>query len=591
MTFEMLVLLLIVAGGVILFAWEVFPVDKVSLLILSSLVVFRLISPSEAVAGFGNPATITVGCMLALSFAIERTGALNFVANRITDLAGGSEFKVLLALMLAVGTLSAFINNTAAVAIFLPLCLALAREQNLAASRLLMPMSFTAIFAGTCTLIGTSTNLLVYGMLQHSLGYSFGMFEFSAMGLIFFLAGTVYLLAVGRHLIPLRRPPHDLTGMYQLRNFVTELILLERSPLVGKTLGQIRLGELYGIEVVELWRGGEKFLAAGADLELRPGDIMLVQGNPATLLKLQKDQGVRLKALKVEDRDLEDEKLVLVEAFISPTSRLNGNTLKEINFRATYKANALAIRRHGRSIREKIATTRLHLGDSLLVLTTRDQLAVLRGMHDFLMIDELRVTFLRKEKAHYAIAVFLGIVLLATVEWVTVVEAALIGVGLMTLLGCLRLADLYSNMSWTTLIMLGCLIPLGTAMENTGLAGLIASQVVEWLKALGPVAVLSGIYLMTSLLTEVLSNNASAVLMVPISLAVAAQLGVSPLPFAFAVLFAGSASFMTPVGYQTNTMIFGPGGYRFSDFLKVGAPLNLIFWILATILIPIFWPF
>ncbi|HLV00521.1 MAG TPA: SLC13 family permease [Acidobacteriota bacterium] len=587
----MLVLSLIILGGIVLFVTEAFPVDKVSILILASLVLFRLISPSEALSGFGNPATITVACMLALSFGIERTGALNFLANRIIDLSGGSEVKVLLSVILAVGILSAFINNTAAVAMFIPLCVAVAREQNLAASRLLMPMSFAAIFAGTCTLIGTSTNLLVYGVVQEKLNYSIGMFEVAPLGLIFFGLGSLYLLFIGRRFLPVRELRDDLTERYRLRSYVTELILLPKSPLIGKTLAETRLGKDFDIEVFEIWRGKEKFIATDSShLRLQEGDILLVSGDPEKLIDIQRRAGVLLEALQVEDRDLEDEDIVLVEAFISPNSRLAESTLADVNFRGTYKANALAIRRHGKSIREKIGRTKLQSGDSLLVLTTHDQLATLRDMSDFLIIEEVRVTPLRKEKAYYATSIFAAIVLIAATGVLEVVEAALIGVALMTLTGCIRLRELYSKMSWTTLVMLGCLIPLGVAMDSTGLASLVATYVINTLRSLGPIAVLSGIYLLTSLLTEVLSNNATAVLMLPIALSAATQLDANATPFIFAVMFAASASFMTPVGYQTNTMIFGPGGYKFSDYIKVGAPLSVLFWLLATIFIPVFWP-
>jgi len=591
MTPDMLVLSLIILGGIVLFVTEAFPVDKVSILILASLVLFRLISPSEALSGFGNPATITVACMLALSFGIERTGALNFLANRIIDLSGGSEVKVLLSVILAVGILSAFINNTAAVAMFIPLCVAVAREQNLAASRLLMPMSFAAIFAGTCTLIGTSTNLLVYGVVQEKLNYSIGMFEVAPLGLIFFGLGSLYLLFIGRRFLPVRELRDDLTERYRLRSYVTELILLPKSPLIGKTLAETRLGKDFDIEVFEIWRGKEKFIATDSShLRLQEGDILLVSGDPEKLIDIQRRAGVLLEALQVEDRDLEDEDIVLVEAFISPNSRLAESTLADVNFRGTYKANALAIRRHGKSIREKIGRTKLQSGDSLLVLTTHDQLATLRDMSDFLIIEEVRVTPLRKEKAYYATSIFAAIVLIAATGVLEVVEAALIGVALMTLTGCIRLRELYSKMSWTTLVMLGCLIPLGVAMDSTGLASLVATYVINTLRSLGPIAVLSGIYLLTSLLTEVLSNNATAVLMLPIALSAATQLDANATPFIFAVMFAASASFMTPVGYQTNTMIFGPGGYKFSDYIKVGAPLSVLFWLLATIFTPVFWP-
>jgi di/tricarboxylate transporter len=590
MTVEMLQLSAIVVGAVLLFALEVFPVDKVSVLVLSSLVVFDLVSPEQAIAGFGNPATVAVACMLALSYGIETTGALNYLANTLVDLAKGSEFRLLFSIIVGVGLLSAFINNTAAVALFLPLTIAVAREQRLDPSKFLMPMSFAAIFAGTCTLIGTSTNLLVYSLVMDHLNWQIGMFEFTQLGLIFFIVGTLYLLFLGRHLVPSRRTRDSLTEEYRL-HFVTELILKADSPLIGKSIVETDFGERYELEVIEILRKKAILLPSAEEIRLQEGDILLVQGNPQALLKIVHLPGVIIKALTVEDQDLEDENIVLGEAFISPTSRLVDTTLKEVNFRQTYKANTLAIRSHGRTIRERIGTFRLEFGDSLLILTSREQLEVLRQSPDFLVLEEVRRTVLRRDKIHYAIGIFLGIIMLISFNIVSVVEAAVMGTGLMVLSGCLRLQDLYSHLSWQTIVMLACLIPLGSAMENTGLANLLATKLVVELDVWGPVAVLSGVYLMTSLLTSVMSNNATAVLMIPIGLSAAQHLQVNPQPFVIAVIFAASASFMTPIGYQTNLFIFGPGGYKFGDFLKVGGPLNFFFWILASFLIPLFWPF
>ena len=591
MTLDMLLLSAIIITAAFLFALDVFPVDKVSVLVLSSLVVLRLVSPEQAIEGFGNPATVTVACMLAMSYGIQNTGALNFVANKIVDLAGSGESRILLAITLSVGLLSAFINNTAAVVLFLPLSIAVAREKNLDVGRLLMPMSFAAIFFGTCTLIGTSTNLLVYSSALQHLDWEMGMFEFAHVGLLFSAAGILYLLFIGSRLLPSRPVRESLTEEYHLRNFVTELIIHDESVLIGQSLAESRLGETYGLEIIEILREGKRLLPSAEKTRLQAGDILLTQGDPDTLMKLQHSQGVGLKTLILEDQTLEDENIVLVEAFISPGSQLVESTLKEIDFRRTFRANALAIRSHGRTIRQRISSVRLEYGDSLLILTNKDQLKDLQASTDFLVMEEIRVSFLRRDKVYYAVGSFTGVVLLAAFGVLSIVEAAILGTGAMLLAGCLRLRDLYSHLSWQTIIMLACLIPLGTAMANTGLAAFLATGLIEQLSIWGPAMVLSGIYLLTSLLTSVMSNSATAVLMVPITVSAAYQLQVDPKPFVIAVLFAASASFMTPVGYQTNLFVFGPGGYKFRDFLKVGGPLNLLFWILASLLIPFFWPF
>ncbi len=590
MTFDMAILALILIGTILLFALDVFPVDKVSLLVLGALIVAGLVTPEEAVSGFGNVATITVACMLAISYGIERTGALNYAANKLVELAGVSETRLMLAIMLSVGALSAFINNTAAVAIFLPLTLSATRKRSLDASKFLMPMSFAAIFAGTCTLIGTSTNLLVSGLVKSHVEWDIQMFEFTEMGLVFFVTGILYMIFVGRFLLPSRRTTESLTEDYRLRHFVTELVIQPNSPLIGRTLAETSFRELHSIEVIEIIRGDLRLLPSEEEARLRRGDMLLVQGEPSTFMNIKNEVGVTLKALTVDDRFLQNENIVLAEAFVSPSSRLVDSTLKEVDFRRRYKANALAIRSHGRTIREKIGRVRLEYGDSLLILTERKLLDDLRATRDFLVLEEVGGPFLRKAKIPFALSIFAGIIVAAATGWMSILEAAVVGTGLMLLFGCFRVREIYNNLHWQTIVMLGCLIPLGKAMESTGMAEFIARNLIDNLEAYGPAAVLSGLYLVTMLLTSIMTNNATGVLMVPIAFSVASTLGVSPKPFVFAIMFAASASFMTPVGYQTNTFIFGAGNYKFSDFLKVGGPLNFLFWLLATILIPYFWP-
>ncbi len=591
MTIDMILLSLILLGAIFLFAFDVFPVDKVSLLLLASLVLSGLITGPEAVAGFGNTATITVACMLALSYGLEGTGALNYAANRLVELAGGSEIRILLAIVVSVGVLSAFINNTAAVAIFLPLTLSITRRRGMDASKFLMPMSFAAIMAGTCTLIGTSTNLLVASLVKESVGWDIGMFEFTQLGIVFFVAGTLYLVFVGRHLLISRRTPESLTEDYRLQDFVSELIVQPGSPLVGRSVPESGLRETYDLEVIEIIREDHRFLPTDEVARLQVGDVVLIQGDAQKLLQLKDEAGVSLKALVVDDRFLEGESIVLVEAYVSPKSRLVDSTLQEVDFRRKYHANALAIRSHGRTIREKIGKVRLEFGDSLLILTDRAHLDGLRQSEDFLVLSEVQQPFLRTEKIPYAVVIFVAIVLAATTNLMSILEAAIVGTAAMLLTGVFRFREVYNNLHWQTLVMLGCLIPMGTAMQKTGMAELIAHQLISKLEFMGPVAVLSGFYLVTTLLTSVMTNNATGVLMVPIAISLSESLQCDLKPFIFALMFAASTSFMTPMGYQTNTFVFGAGGYRFSDFLKVGGPLNLLFWILASLLIPVFWPF
>lgn len=591
MSLEITVLSVILTLAVVLFAMDLFPVDKVGLIVLTLLILTRLVTPSEAIAGFANPAVLTVASMLALSYAVQRSGALHYFANRILDSAVARSWRFPIALLAAVGGMSAFINNTMVVALFLPLTLAFSRERNLNPGQLLMPMSFAATVAGTCTLVGTSANLVVYALLMQGTGISIGIFEPTPMGIIFYSVALIYLITVGRKLVPARSDRKSLTEDFRSRHFVTEFVVQKASSLVGKSVAETRLGETYGVEVLEVIRKSQRLLPGTAGTRLEEGDLLLVQGEPKSLVSLRSEAGLRLKALKrVSGRDLENDDILLVEAFISPSSRLVESTLKQVDFRRTFKATALALRSHGRTIREKIGRTKLEFGDSLLILTSQDQLQTLRSLPDFLVLEEVRVTFLDKAKVYCSVAIFGGVILAAAAGWMGILEAALVGVGMMVLTGCLRLQDLYFNLSWQIVISIACLIPLGLALERTGLASTLGHSLVQFIGPTGPLAVLSAVYLISALLTSLLVNGAVAILMLPIALSTAAELQLNPEPFAMAVLFAVSTGFLTPIGYQTSPFIIGPGEYRFGDFLRAGGPLSFVFWLCATWLIPLFWP-
>jgi di/tricarboxylate transporter len=590
---EILFVLIILAAALILFAGEVIPIDLTALLIMGALIASGILSVEEGVSGFSNPAPLTVAAVLVLSAGMIKTGTIVKLGGWVSKFGGSTEIGQLSIIMLAVGFLSSFINNTAAVAMFLPVVLGIAKEKRISPSRLLIPLSFAGILGGVCTYIGTSTNIIVGSIVEKNGLAPFQMFEFSGLGVLFLAAGSLYLLTIGRKLLPTGQIESTLTENYHLREYLTELIIRRASPLIGKTLQQTNLGSSLDIEVLEVMRGGQKIWSLLQEVELKENDILVVKGNVQNLLKVGQTSGVDILAqVKLGDQDLESDQVALAEAIISPTSDLVGLTLKEADFRMRYQATALAIRRHGEEIKEKLGRIKLKFGDMLLIQGQKDRLKILKQNPSFLLImEEMPIIDVRHPKFLISISILVGVVLLASLNILPIMVAALFGALLMILTRCLTLQEAYEAVDLRIVVLIAGTLSLGLALEKTGGAKLIADNAVRWAGPFGPTLVLSALYLLTSLLTEVMSNNASAALLTPIALSIAADLQVNPRPFAFAIAYAASASFLTPIGYQTNTLVYGPGGYKFMDFVRVGGPLNFINWIMATILIPIFWPF
>jgi di/tricarboxylate transporter len=591
MTFEIILVLSILAGAVACFATERLPVDLVALLVLSALLVSRILTPQEAISGFSNTATVTVAAMFVLSAGLARTGVVNLLGQRLAAFGRLGFLPTLIALMLLIGVVSAFINNTAAVAIFLPIVLGLARDTGISPSKLLIPLSFASMFGGVCTLIGTSTNILVSSIAeQHGLA-PFGMFELSRLGLVLFAAGALYLLTAGVRLIPDRRAGADLTQSYGMGDYLTEILVLPGSSAVGRSLRDSPLVRDLDMDVLEIQRDGRP-LAAGAETVLEAGDLLRVRGDVEKIRRAEEQKGIVLKSgLKWREEDLHSAETSLLEVLVAPGSTLEGKTLKETGFRQIYGGTALAIRHRGELMRERLGTTQLRSGDVLLVEVRRDRIEALKRVQDFVIVSEIGLDEPRREKLPLALVIVAATVAAATLGLLPIVGSAILGSVLLVLTRCLTLEEAYQAIEWRVIFLLGGILPLGLALESTGGARLLSSLLVDTVGVWGPVAMVSVFYLLTSLLTEAMSNNATAALLAPIAISAAAALDVDPRPFLVAVTFAASASFMTPVGYQTNTLIYGPGHYRFADFLRVGTPLNLLFWLIATLLIPRFWSF
>jgi len=578
----------ILVGVVVLFVSEKYPLDIVAMLGLGVLLVLGLVTIGEGFSGFSNPATMTVAAMFVLSAGLQKTGATATV-GRLMVRFSRNHYTALVVIMVTVTIMSAFVNNTAAVAVFIPLVTVLANRRRIAASKLLIPLSYASQFGGVCTLIGTSTNLLVSAISEEA-GYgAFSLFEFTRMGLVLFAAGVAFFLLFGRWLLP-ARPTPELSITYQLGEYITELRIRGGSPLVGKSVVESRLGEDHDITVLRV-RNAEEDGWAPLRRTLQPDDVLLVRGSLPDLIRLRGTMGLRINAdFELRDDTLQSKDLRVVQALVAPGSRLVGHTLKETDFRNRYRALVLGMQRKGEPINDKLSSIRLRLGDALLIQAPEDQIRDLRRGEDLIVLNEIPGSVLR-DKAPLAIGILVVVVGLAAFDVLPILVAALLGCVALVMTRILQPEDAYRAINWQVIFLLAGVLPLGVAMHNSGAAGWLAEQTVALVGDLGPVAVLAAFYLLTAIMTETMSNAAAAVLLAPIAISTAEQIGVDPRPFLMAITFAASTGFSTPVGYQTNTMIYNPGGYKYSDFLRAGVPLNLIFWVLSVIFIPRLWAF
>ena len=591
MTWEIAFVLGLTVCAVVLFVTEKFSTDIVAILVMIVLLVFRVLTPAEGLAGFANTATVTVGAMFVLSAGMFRSGAVNFVGKALGRLARHSSRLMLFVLMVGVGVLSSFLNNTAAVAILIPVVIVVARRAKTSPSKLLMPLSFASMFGGMCTVLGTSTNILASSIAEQAGLGAFSMFEFTKLGIIFFAVGVAYMMTLGRRLVPDHRGQGDLTTSFGLGDYLTDLVLQTESRSVGHSLASAPLVKELNIDVLQILRG-EDTLRPTPETILREGDVLRIQGDLRTINELKGRAGVTFgMSMKWRDEHLQSTDTRLVEAVVGPNSPLAGKSLTESRLRENYGASVLAIRQHGTLRHGQFENITLMPGDALLIDVPNDQIEHLTQQRVFLVVSRAGIPRFDWRKASKAVAIVIAVVVVAATGLLPIVAAAATGALMMVLSGCVSTEEAYGAIEWNVLFLLAGMLSLGAAMEKTGASTMLADGMIDSVGGLGPLALLAAFFGATMLLTEVMSNNATVALLLPIAITTAQAIDVDPRAFMFAVVFAASSSFMTPVGYQTNTMIYGPGQYRFKDFVRVGAPLNLIFWALGTLLIPWFWPF
>ncbi len=589
---ELILTLSILILALIGFITEWLSAEFIALSATILLMLFKIITPEEGLSGFSNSATITVCAMFILSHGVTRTGIVQTVRNFLIKWGGKNPTRQILVLGGVIGPISAFINNTAVVAIFLPLVEDWCKQQKISVSKLMIPLSYVTILGGMMTLLGTSTNILASGV-SDKLGYGeFNIFQFTPLGIFTFLIGLIYLAYIVPKFLPNRKSPNSFLEDqdYNLKNYLSELIITPQSNLVGQTLKSSEIQRRFDLDVLKLIQNGIEFSQPFADKVLSVGDILIVRSRKEELLKIREEKGLSL----VPDIQFKSENLESLlasqteqmgEALILSNSRLIGLTLKDLRFRQRYNVTVLAIRRGSEILKGQLGKIPLRFGDLLLIQGSKQSFIGLQNTREILVLEQQNIEKLRTEKAAIALSIIIGVILVSAFGLTSILLSSLVGVILMLVTGCLKPGEVYGAVRWDVILLLAGLIPLGVAMENSGTTQLIAKQLAALGENVSGFWVLTCFYIFTSLLTEILSNNASVVLMIPIAVEVATSLNLNPMAFIFAVTFAASNSFMTPIGYQTNTMVYSAGGYKFFDFVRAGTPLNILMAIVTPILI------
>jgi di/tricarboxylate transporter len=597
-TVKAIVTLLILAATMYGFVSERLAPDVTALLALLTLLLTGVLTPYEAFSGFSHPATISVAAVLVLSAGVERTGALTYIARRLLTPIGNSELLLTVVIMVIISSLSAFVNNTAAVAVFIPVVIEVCRRTNASPSRVLMPMSHAATFGGMCTLIGTSTNLVAHEFARSNGLPGFSMFELGKVGLPMLVAGFVYMLFVGRKFLP-RTQPGDVLAMQLGERYLAELIVEPESSWIGREVNAEHFERDFDVDLIGLLRAGQALPLDQTGLVLAPYDSLLVRGPLEHVLKLTSQNGLELQRPKIfardnqandeQEQEEEDTRSQLAEVVVLTTSGLVGSTLKAARFAERFDAVVLGLRRRG-EINERPSVTPLLAGDMLLVEGKHAALQALAETKGFLVVGTPSRPEQRPGKLVITISTLIAVVLVVSLGFLPIVTAATAGCAVLMLTGCLRPGEAYRAIDLSLVFILAGSLALGLALNKTGITLMLA----DWLSGVstttGPYLILVGFFVLAVIISELMSNSGTVALLGPITMSVAAEMGINPMSLLAAITFGSSAAFAMPIGYQTSLMIYGPGGYRFRDFIQMGIPLDLILAFLALLLIPYFWP-
>ncbi|MBT3144304.1 SLC13 family permease [Neptunomonas phycophila] len=561
--------------------------DVILMSALAALVITGVLTPLEGLAGFSNPGVITIATLYIVAAGLKETGAIQWIAGRLLGQPNGVR-QGLAKVIMPTSVMSAFMNNTAVVAMFIPSIQEWSKRVNIPASKLLIPLSYAAILGGTCTLIGTSTNLVVDGLMQSTFDYKMGMFSLTWLGLPLLLVGGTFLYFFADRLLPDRQGTIEQLG--NAREYSVDVIVDENGPLVGKTIEEAGLRNLSFGYLVEIHRGSRILSAVAPDTQLQAGDELVFIGAPECARELRQIHGLNPANGDVDKLKIASHERCLVEAVIGPEFVGLEQSIKDSRFRTRFQAAILSVSRNGQRITGKIGDIRLQVGDTLLLETGQDFVGQYRSRRDFLLVSAMNdSTPPAFSKAPFALYVLLGMVLLSASGLLSILEAAFLAAGAMLVTRCISVTKARRNIDLTVITVIAASFSLGEAMTKTGMA----EQIAQWLMfgGMSPWVMLAIVYVLTTLFTEVITNNAAAILMFPIAVSIAQQLGVDHMPFVIAVMFAASASFIMPLGYQTNLMVMGPGGYQTSDFLKIGIPMSIIVSVTSIVLIPFIWAF
>lgn len=588
-----LILLLV---AVVLFALEKIPVDVVGIILVIGLTLTGVLTAQESLAGFGDSIIITIGGLFILTGGLIKTGLVDLIGRRLYRYAGDNEFLLTALIMFTAAASAAVLKNTTTTAMFLPVVIGLSERAKIPPSKLLMPLAFGAILGGSCTLIGTSTNLAVSSALQRYGQPAYSMFELTPVGIAIVAAGMLYMLTLGIKLLPRRGGEDSFTDQYHIREYISEVLVLPHSHLVGKTLDEAEINKELDLSVIGIIRGKEQRIAPSPNERIEAGDLLVVEGRVSDILRVKSEVGIEIKPeFKLNDRVLEGGEVELFEVMVMRDSNLVGQTLKTLRFRQKYDLTVLAINRHFETIIDTLSSTHLRFGDVLLVQGKRRVIEPLVSDGELLLLEEVSTSSMRTEKRKWALGAFGLFLVLSLSKYflpfeIPLVVAVLLGVLLLLASKTIRHKELYTLIDFRLLVLIACMISFGTAMEKTGADRYLADMIQNNFGQYGPTAVLAGFYLLTVALTQPMSNQAAALVVLPVAIKTAVVLGLNPRTFAVAVTFAASSSFLTPLE-PACVLVYTPGRYRFFDFVKIGSILTVAVFIITVLLVPLFWGF
>ncbi|MEX1191138.1 MAG: SLC13 family permease [Brumimicrobium sp.] len=579
----------IICLAIFLFVKDYFTIDTTSILIMVLFIISGVLSPEEGFSGFNHPATLTLGCMFVVSAGVFNSGIIDSVSNRIVKIARSNYVMALITFCTIAAVFSAFVNDAVVVAILIPLALSVCRETSIPPSKLLIPISFSALFGGTCTLIGTSTNILVSSIAKKSGFEPFGMFEFSLPALCLLGIGMLYLFFIAPILLPKRKSSQSETFDKVSENYITELQILKDNKDIGKTIKESDLVLAYNAQVISIHRNNLSIEPINS-ATINEGDILKVSINAETITKFEENGKYHLFGNKQSIDEAVGSKSI-IETMVPVGSRLANKSIAQERLRSLYKISVLAIRQREEVKKKELSNIKIKEGDMLLIHADADAMNSLSKERILVSLSSYKVKKINMRKAVIAILVMVGVVLAAAIDLTSILISAMVGSMVLILTSVLKPKEAYEAIEWKVIFMIAGVLSMGNALEKTGGAEMIADFVFNYFGEFDPRIMLSLIFLVSFLSTNVLSSKATAALMAPIVIGLSSTLGLSEKPFLIAVMFACSLTFMTPVSYPTNTMVYAPGNYKFNDFLKVGTPLNVVIWIAASFIIPFFFPF